>query len=456
MLLALSQGAPCMSMVACFILGMLGCAFANRPLPPWNYDYTPRNGLRGTAWFGANESGFENESQLQALGNYSMIVFGWQALLPFSNYTGELDLLVDQCQRVKSRHPQTPVILYIDGLRVQPFYRSLSKIMRDPNYEDFFLRDNQGFIPATTYCQQMHQNPRDPKCLCWYWNFFNDTARDFYLNNLVLPQAAKPGFDGVFFDGSDGFMRGHWKKAINVPVGMTDDDALAAIIDWHTRSADLLFKHKKYAIFSEHLADTTTQQQERIKHALSDTPYFRFYEGFGPTQHYIETILNETQRGDQALPIIVHQPLRSQTSSLQDSLAAFLLVQGNFSYYMASEGWLDGGWQWHPEYNVEYGQPLGLAVRHFSTNGGNTVYTRNFSQCDVTVICPPSGPPPSPPPGPPPTPAPWDCSLFNCTCQGFADYYGTHPGKGFGCAPPAAQNWWKQHKPHPCNTSGKQ
>jgi hypothetical protein len=28
----------------------------------------------------------------------------------------------------------------------------------------------------------------DPKCLCWYWNWSNDSAVDFYLNELVLPQ----------------------------------------------------------------------------------------------------------------------------------------------------------------------------------------------------------------------------------------------------------------------------
>lgn len=45
------------------------------------------------------------------------------------------DLLVEQCQQVKQMHPRTTVIVYIDGLRVQPFYSVLRKIMRDPAYQ---------------------------------------------------------------------------------------------------------------------------------------------------------------------------------------------------------------------------------------------------------------------------------------------------------------------------------
>lgn len=283
--------------------------------------------------FGSNTSGFENDAQLKMLGDYSMAVFGWQALLKYSNYSGELDLLVGQCQKVKARNPKTVVIVYIDGLRVEPFYSSLRKIMYDPNYEDFFLRNADGYIPATTYCAQMRQNHTDPKCLSWYWNWFNSSAVDYYLNELVLPQAQKPGFDGVFFDGSDGFMRGTWKQATNVKSGYTDDDALKVMVDVHVRGAQLLYAHQKYAVYSEHLEDTTVEQQAYVEQQMHDVPYFRFYEGFQPTEAYIDEIINETQKS-QSLPLIFHQPL-GRTSVL-DSLAAFLIAHGNYSYYMAS------------------------------------------------------------------------------------------------------------------------
>jgi hypothetical protein len=188
---------------------------AARPMPLWPYAApTGHGGTPGLAWFGANETGFENDHQLSTVfQNYSMVVFGWQALLTApANYTRELSSLVQQCQDVKQAlvtqgFPETPVIVYCDNLRVQPFYGALSKIMRDPHYQDFFLRAPNattsqgaaGYIPATTYCKQMGQQPYDPKCLCWYWNLFNESAVGYYLNELLLPQIKQPGFDGVFF-----------------------------------------------------------------------------------------------------------------------------------------------------------------------------------------------------------------------------------------------------------------
>jgi hypothetical protein len=61
---------------------------------------------------------------------------------------------------------------------------------------------------------------------------------------------------------------------------------------------------------------------------------------------------------------------------------------------------------------------------------------------------PPHPPPPQPHPG-----KAMNCSLFNCTCQGFADYYGAIAGTGWGCAPqPAGKDWWAAHH---CNAKTK-
>lgn len=40
------------------------------------------------------------------------------------------------------------------------------------------------------------------------------------------------------------------------------------------------------------------------------------------------------------------------------------------------------------------------------------------------------------------TAAAFDCSAWNCTCEGMTVLYGTVAGSGFGCAPPEAQAWW--------------
>ena len=61
----------------------------SRPLPPFNFSQ-PQGGFPGISWFGSNVSGWENDEQLRELGNYSMVIFGWQAFLNMSDYKGEL------------------------------------------------------------------------------------------------------------------------------------------------------------------------------------------------------------------------------------------------------------------------------------------------------------------------------------------------------------------------------
>ena len=58
-----------------------------------------------------------------------------------------------------------------------------------------------------------------------------------------------------------------------------------------------------------------------------------------------------------------------------------------------------------------------------------------------------------PPPGWPV--APFDCHIFNCTCSDMANYYGVGAagGDAWGCAPPAAQDWWI-HDARPCEQPG--
>ena len=50
---------------------------------------------------------------------------------------------------------------------------------------------------------------------------------------------------------------------------------------------------------------------------------------------------------------------------------------------------------------------------------------------------------------------PYDCSAFNCTCKGMADWFGVGAGGTgtWGCAPSDAQEWWV-HEARPCEQPG--
>lgn len=70
--------------------------------------------------------------------------------------------------------------------------------------------------------------------------------------------------------------------------------------------------------------------------------------------------------------------------------------------------------------------------------GTTTAYIKSFS---AHKMQPPKGWP-SPP---------FNCTVFNCTCKGMADFYGVGAdgSGGWGCAPQDAQQWWI-HDASPC------
>ena len=98
---------------------------------------------------------------------------------------------------------------------------------------------------------------------------------------------------------------------------------------------------------------------------------------------FVRLLLNETQRAGPTphLPIVCRQ-LITPGLELMDSIAAFLIGQGEFCYYSASTGWFDRDWVWHAEFDTPFGRPLAPATDH-----GNGVFTRAYSGCDVTVNC---------------------------------------------------------------------
>ena len=61
--------------------------------------------------------------------------------------------------------------------------------------------------------------------------------------------------------------------------------------------------------------------------------------------------------------------------------------QGEYDYFTWHGSYLDAGFKWHPEWDVDYGRPLADA-KVVSNGSVSTVYTRNYTNCDVAVVCP--------------------------------------------------------------------
>ena len=81
----------------------------NRTTPPWQYNMS----RFPAGWFGANQSGFENPKQLELMGKFSIVMFGWQHMQLPSNYTNLLELQIEQARQVKEAHPHIPTFVYL-------------------------------------------------------------------------------------------------------------------------------------------------------------------------------------------------------------------------------------------------------------------------------------------------------------------------------------------------------
>ena len=175
-------------------------AGASRPMPQWKYNNT---GFP-SGWFGANASGFDNDAQLELISRYSIATFGWQQCLSSTNYSNEAACLVEQARVVKKRRPDMPVAVYLDGVLAEPFQTAVQAAMFGPDaslYRDYFLRSEDGQpITGNTFCRQMPgMSHTDPRCLAWYFNWFNESAVQWYIHQYVVPIAKQSGFDAVFF-----------------------------------------------------------------------------------------------------------------------------------------------------------------------------------------------------------------------------------------------------------------
>ena len=78
--------------------------------------------------------------------------------------------------------------------------------------------------------------------------------------------------------------------------------ALKAMVDVRVKTVNLLTKHGKYPIISEHAGDTTPAEQAYIQARMAGLPYYRYYEFWQPVQTYVDQAL-----GAADLPIFARQ-----------------------------------------------------------------------------------------------------------------------------------------------------
>ena len=355
------------------------------------------------AWFGGNATDWESPEQIAAIGKYSLAILGWQMLITATGWTAPIYAQLTQAAIIKRAHPSLPTFVYANYGGALGFDAATHKIMKDPAYSQFFMQSTDGPEYSHSGCQQMGV-PTSDRCINYYWNFANASARAFFLDQIVAPLATAPVVDGVFFDGFDtAFTTPEWKPwgrpVVNVP-NCSDAGGCELLINGSLevarQTARLLNAHGKMPIYANPAYYTNLGQkhiwldERRLVTALAGTRWQRYYEFFRAeaslSKGLLPNMLEEAKHGVGAgVHTYYHKPLPNGTREDPTShMAAFLLAREEGWYYFGSTGWLDSDFVWSPLYDqaAACGKPRAPAAVSASH-----VYSRAFAGCNVTLDC---------------------------------------------------------------------
>ncbi len=400
------------------LVGLSAASASAAPPFPFPFDWAQFP----SAWFGGNATHWESESQLEAIGKYSMAIFGWNHLITATNWTASLYAQLNQAAIVKARHPHLPVYVYAGFGPANGYNAAAWPLIKGasdgcpghqpcravpPPYTDWFLETSHDLpVYSMSACEQMglgYTNPPTDRCWGPFWNVANPAVRDFFIERIIAPIAAAPFVDGVFFDGFNMAydMPTPWNRvATNVPNctpkgGSGCEALLAGTLELARRVALALNDANKVAMFSNAASFTKAPgflkspiwlDEARLIDALENTTYMLNYE-FMRAESIASsgTLANMLRESRLAVPMGVHTYYKSLDEDPTPHLAAFMLVRQEYWYYFGSTGWFDDNYQWSPLYEKlsTCGRPKGLAVGSHK----GSVFTREYEHCTVTLDC---------------------------------------------------------------------
>jgi hypothetical protein len=377
--------------------------------PPAAKGFTPRV---KTFWFGANASGIDSPETLALLARHDVAGYGWQTGHPGGGEVG----LGEMWQAEATLNLRT----YLDSIgnpnQTVPFsYRQIQVALRlfaqcaiavdDPAYNGLWIKDP---ADGTTVClADQPWNTADP-----YFNFENSSAIDFYVNHVVDSILQDPSLTpggASFYDESDQGVCGY-------RAGTCDFSKINATAQhlgymaFYPRLAAALNGGGVIPIISSvnrfaasgaglNVEAPCALPEDMMVNGLKNTTFVRFYENWpgsfwtpaGPDLD-AANIANAIIEADHNVSNVLHQggscpaPDRNITrpgrlgGDVEFAIATYLIVQSPGTTISISSGWMDSDFCWRPDYDVEYGLPLGPPVRT-----GAYSWSRNYTRATATV-----------------------------------------------------------------------
>jgi hypothetical protein len=409
---------------------------------------------------------------------------GWAKHQPMDDE----EMLYQQVQMTTAASPGTTVWVYRCSIYAYPWFTTVRTILDDPAYEPWFLKfkpEGPWYSPkcdtnynpprCSDYYHMQEQSPgyphgdgdcAAPGCDCgskpcgfYMWNHSStavvkgQTFQQWFINDYVLNKVGmSPLVSGFFWDD-------YWPAAgsrfpdsrpnVSEDLGLTTanwsqiTDSYRVNMD-ALRNATLTAGKFAWQLMWTGGLDTGvggTVPRPIVEQGGCASQLRTLCSADSPSQTRAMMYALGTEK-------IIGPPRPTQ---LHQDLANFLLIRGPYA-------WLGHGWEGcnrdYPfpyEFTLDYGKPLGLCAE---TGANSGIFTRKWTNVDVTMDCnswapsmswkiptpPPPPSPPTPPPTPsPPTPKPVPHPDVPCSSLKPVPGYTCHGGFCSGDAQPSAE-----------------
>ncbi|XP_065830203.1 uncharacterized protein [Oscarella lobularis] len=298
-----------------------------------------------------NKTGPFNDAAIQVLARFPLVTIEKGQEANVSDCCAE-DKILAAAKQIKAVNSSVQVIFYYNSVLDWNQYRLHAEFLKHP---ELWLRNASG-DPVRIPGDHSFKQPKDGMLV---FDFSKQAGRDFWASDCI--NATKTGYiDGCFADrsGEESF-RG---------TTLSPETAKA-----YAKGHDQVLQD-----LQKSLGDNVLVANNYLLPGVSST----MIEGF---QSKEASILQLQKAVSEKKLVEAHAGYHDSCKNITNSLAAFLIGAGEYSYYGCSSGWYVDethmDWiTWHPEYDKPLGKPTGPATKE------GDVYTRHFASGTVAMF----------------------------------------------------------------------
>eukprot|EP01084_Bolivina_argentea_P269570 458180_1 len=376
--------------ISCFaLINTFFCCLSVRPTWYWDWDHIqPFN-------FGVNQTGYDNQTELQFKSNFPILLVDCgvnngisansSSCCPGINCSFDCayeSFQIEQAKQYKQSISSTiPVFTYWSAFYLAFPQSYAGRIYNNSNYKHMFL--GGGLYNTNAY------------------NFSNETAVDWFVNEQIKAVASSPYVDGIYLDSGNAYACN--ANTTNPPLTYNERQILfnATVKAW-AKAAQYLTGNNKYLTISlrNHFSNITVDNspfdcpygEEVYYELMNGTNWIPFRQYNIPSKDYgkdgigcCAAINDVSYMADYGATFVCCNDASMSFDNgthFNTSLAAFLMGMEKYSYFGAGFKWDDNGWNyWWPEFSYKLGKPKGK----FTQNGFK--FTREFQHASVFIDC---------------------------------------------------------------------